>query len=259
MFWGDGSGVPTSAKNLVIVGADNNGLLHIRIFDAGGNRVTDTDETKLPSTQAGAITTLKQQLPGLLPPHKLTSAEMAQVIAEATLIVGQTLRGYHIAHLLLHVTSEQGRNFLVFADPEGTAEPVPGEEVARSIVGKGSRQPYLVFLATPLEALAYFGEADRTPVALAPMFIEAGAQAAVAMQAAVGIKNLQRFTQCFYAVLARTGVVDLAMALARAEIYEEGDWEWTYPVLCMRTPDAQLFQPLPMGLERQVRGIFISS
>ena len=91
MSWGDGSGVPTSGNNLVIVGADNNGLLHIRIFDAGGNLVTDTDETKLPRTQAAAISTLKQQLPGLLPPHVLTGAEKAQVITEVTLIVGQTL------------------------------------------------------------------------------------------------------------------------------------------------------------------------
>ena len=91
MSWGDGSGVPTSGNNLVIVGADNHGLIHIRIFDAGGNRVTDTDETKLPPTQAGAISTLKQELPGLLPPHVLTSAKKAQVISEVTSIVGQTL------------------------------------------------------------------------------------------------------------------------------------------------------------------------
>ena len=53
--WGDGSGVPTSGNELVIVGIDNNGLLHIRIFDAGGKRITDTDETNLSGLQAGAI------------------------------------------------------------------------------------------------------------------------------------------------------------------------------------------------------------
>ena len=90
MSWGDGTGVPTSGSNLVIVGTDNKDLLHIRIFDAAGNRVTDTDETKLPAAQAAAIATLKQQLPGLLPPHVLTYAEKAQVFGEATSIVGQT-------------------------------------------------------------------------------------------------------------------------------------------------------------------------
>jgi len=94
MSWGDGSGVPTSGNNLVIVGIDSNDLLHIRIYDAAGNRITDTDEAKLPAAQAAAIATLKQRLPGLLPPHVLTDAEKAQVIGEATSIVGQT----HVLH-----------------------------------------------------------------------------------------------------------------------------------------------------------------
>jgi hypothetical protein len=89
MSWGDGSGVPTSGNNLIIVGTDNLGLLHIRIFNAGGDRFTDTDDTKLPTTQAKAISTLKQQLPGLLYPHLLTSDEKAQVISEVTSIVRQ--------------------------------------------------------------------------------------------------------------------------------------------------------------------------
>jgi hypothetical protein len=93
MSWGDGSGVPTSGNNLVIVGIDNNGLLHIRIFDAGGNEVTDTDETKLPGTQASAISALKQQIPNLLPPHVLTRAEKVQLISETTSIVDLTPTG----------------------------------------------------------------------------------------------------------------------------------------------------------------------
>jgi hypothetical protein len=90
MSWGDGSGVPTSGSNLIIVGIDHNGLLHIRIFDAKGDEITDTDETKLPGTQAGAVSALKKRFPGLLPPHVLTGPEKAQLVSEATSIVGQT-------------------------------------------------------------------------------------------------------------------------------------------------------------------------
>ncbi len=93
MSWGDGSGVPASGNNLVIVGTDNNGLLHIRIFGAGGNPLTDTDETMLPSTQARAILTLKPQLPGLLPPNVLTNVKKAQVLSEVISIVGETPAG----------------------------------------------------------------------------------------------------------------------------------------------------------------------
>jgi predicted ATP-binding protein involved in virulence len=96
--WGDGSEVPTSGRNLVIVGTDHNDRLHIRIFDASGNGVTDTDETKLPATQAGAISTLRQRLSGWSPPHVPTAAERAELVSEVTSIVGQTrrMRPFHL-------------------------------------------------------------------------------------------------------------------------------------------------------------------
>jgi RNA polymerase sigma factor (sigma-70 family) len=92
MSWGDGTGVPTSGNKLVITGTDDNDLLHIRIFDQDGHRVTDTDETKLPLAQAQAILILKQRVPGLLPPHVMTDAEKSQILREVTSIVGQTRR-----------------------------------------------------------------------------------------------------------------------------------------------------------------------
>jgi hypothetical protein len=90
MSWKDGSGVPTSGNKLVIVGSDDHGLLHIRIFDAGGKSVMNTDETKLSDAQVGAILTLKRQLQGLLAPHELTGGEKARVIRKVTSIVAQT-------------------------------------------------------------------------------------------------------------------------------------------------------------------------
>jgi hypothetical protein len=111
------SGLQTSGKSLVIVGTDNSGLLHIRIFDvngvytdtfetfettasnppalhlvttdASGTVQSDKPESSLP-IQVKAITTLKQQLPGLSTPLVLTVAETAQVLGEVTSIVGQT-------------------------------------------------------------------------------------------------------------------------------------------------------------------------
>jgi hypothetical protein len=110
MSWGNGSGVPTSGSDRIIVGTDTNGLLHIRSFDAGGFRseileVKDTSGAlhiqsvdasgkvladMLESiAQAGEISTLKQQLPGLLPPHVLSSDERSQVLVEVSSIVDQ--------------------------------------------------------------------------------------------------------------------------------------------------------------------------
>jgi hypothetical protein len=89
MSWGDRSGVPTSGDKLVIVGIDNQGLLHIRIFDAGGNSVMDTDETRLSSEHAVAIATLKRELPDSLPPQALTGAKKARIIRKVVSIVAR--------------------------------------------------------------------------------------------------------------------------------------------------------------------------
>ena len=85
--WGDGSEVPAEARNLMIVGIGFDGLLHIRIFDAGGHQVTDTDETRHPGMRAGSTAALKQFLPGLLPPHVPSLGEKAQVIEQVNAIV----------------------------------------------------------------------------------------------------------------------------------------------------------------------------
>jgi hypothetical protein len=89
MSWGDGSGVPASGKKLVILGIDNDSRLHIRSFDAEG-KLSDTDETKLPPAQAGAIAALKQRISGLLLKHVLTSAEAIQLQRDLTSILDQT-------------------------------------------------------------------------------------------------------------------------------------------------------------------------
>ena len=84
--------MPTSGKKLVVIGIDDNDRLHIRIFDAGGKRVMDTDEKKLSGAQAVAIFTLKQQLSGLLPPQVLTGAKKGRVMRKVTSIALQTSR-----------------------------------------------------------------------------------------------------------------------------------------------------------------------
>jgi hypothetical protein len=122
MSWGDASGVPTSGKNPVVVGTDNNNSLHIRTFDATGNRTKDEDESRLPA-QAAAIATLKQRLPGLSPPHLLIDAEKALVIEEATSIVGQTLQPSHrgsVDHWLQPAFLRQGARHDI--DPGNTPE-----------------------------------------------------------------------------------------------------------------------------------------
>lgn len=120
--WGDGSAVPTSGVSLVIVGAETNGVLHFRIFGPTGNRVTDTDESKLPA-QAGAISALKKQLRPLWPPHALSHAEKALVIAGVTSIAGQTQLNQQSFGAVDII--EQTTEALMQCTPEGEP-PLPG-------------------------------------------------------------------------------------------------------------------------------------
>jgi Immunoglobulin I-set domain len=91
--WGNGSTAPTSGNNAVFIGIDNNNLLHIRVFDDGGdntdNLFSDVVETQLPSTEDAAIATLKQQIQALSTPTMLTDAQKAQFVAEVASILGQ--------------------------------------------------------------------------------------------------------------------------------------------------------------------------
>jgi hypothetical protein len=86
--WGDGSAVPTTGRDLVIIGIDNPGLLHIRVFDGAGVEVIDTDENGLKGAEPFAINTLKLQIPSLLPPNPVTDGARTQVLAEVTALVG---------------------------------------------------------------------------------------------------------------------------------------------------------------------------
>ena len=62
--------IPTHGKNLIIV-APVNDSLHFRMFDGDGKVVLDTDEKKL-ADHSKEIESLKKQLAGLWPPHKLS-------------------------------------------------------------------------------------------------------------------------------------------------------------------------------------------
>ncbi len=94
--WGDGSEVPASGKNMVVVGTDDKGLLHIRSFNADGKLATDTDETKLPANKGEKIADLKQRLASLSPARAPTGAEKAEVLEKLSSLVGQTQVPYPV-------------------------------------------------------------------------------------------------------------------------------------------------------------------
>ncbi len=166
----------------------------------------------------------------------------------------QEKQGYHIVHLLAPVAFHDDQGYLILLDEAGRAQEVPFEAIVRAIVSPSYPPPSMVFLTAPLVARK---RDDGTLVSLAQMLIEAGVQAIVTIQPPISGADMLRFTERFYSVLMNTGVIDVAMAEARTEIYRPENWEWTYPVLYMRMTDGQLFQPLPATLEGTMEAINI--
>ncbi len=80
----DAEPIPDEGRNLVVV-ATVGRILHFRIFDADGQRIANTDETRLPA-RAAAIETLRSELARLWPPAIPSAAEHDRIIAQVTAI-----------------------------------------------------------------------------------------------------------------------------------------------------------------------------
>jgi hypothetical protein len=173
------------------------------------------------------------------------------------MIKSEERRGYHIIHLLAYTVADEDKSFLLLADQNNQVKKVPFEEIVDALSSDPDKAPYLVFLATPFAREEVDGTLLSTK--LAPMLIESGIQAVVAIQSLMDAPQIHIFTQRFYEVLINTGMIDVAMATARTEIYKYGSWDWTYPVLYMRIPDAQIFQKISPSVEGNINAINFNS
>jgi hypothetical protein len=114
--------IPTGGKNLIIVAAVDQ-VLHFRIFDGAGNRVVDTDETKLPR-QARPIDDLRKQLASLWSLQGLIKSEKDRVITAVTSIVGHTHRGFFQACKSARVQRREQPALGVWLEPGGPLEAI---------------------------------------------------------------------------------------------------------------------------------------
>lgn len=155
---------------------------------------------------------------------------------QATLenIARQLRSNYDILYLVAHGLLVDGEPWLFLEQEDGSAERVPGRELATRI-REAEQRPRLVVLASCQSAGA--GD-DPTPegedalAALGPRLAEAGVPAVIAMQGNVSVETVSRFMPALFEELRRDGVVDRACAAARGQVRERPDW-WM-PVLFMR-------------------------
>ena len=129
----------------------------------------------------------------------------------------------------------EGRSRLYLVGRDGEADPADGEELIDGLAGL-TRRPTLAVLCSCASAGA--GDADllgdgSALAALGPRFAQVGVPAVVAMQGEITMATAALFIPRFFEELEVDGSIDRAMAVARYEIKDRGDW-WV-PVLFSTT------------------------
>lgn len=152
--------------------------------------------------------------------------------------------GCHVLHLLAHGTVIKDAYQLVIENSRDATSSRPfvsAEAFSQSLDARGAA------LRLVLLAACQSASAARTPGdddSLGAELVTGGVPAVIAMQDLVAVNTVQFFTQHFYADLARSGRVDMAMAATRYDLYEwlGGDGpDWGLPVLYMGPGDGRLF------------------
>jgi hypothetical protein len=139
-----------------------------------------------------------------------------------------------ILYLVCHGRVVDGLPVIYLESPDGAVDPVDGSRLVERMQAL-DRRPAVVMLCSCQSAA---GEADAWSddaaqlSALGPKLAEAGVPAVVAMQGNVSMKTVNIFAPTFFAELAKDGIVDRAMSVARRAVLEREDW-WM-PVLFSR-------------------------
>ncbi len=143
--------------------------------------------------------------------------------------------GPDILYIVCHGRFDrQGQSTLFLEDERGDAALVRGADLVRSFLDLEQR-PRLVVLASCEGAgtdQELRGSDDGVLVALGPQLAEAGVPAVLAMQGKLLMSTVAEFMPTFFRELCRDGLIDRAVAVARARISTLT--ESARPVLFMR-------------------------
>jgi hypothetical protein len=160
--------------------------------------------------------------------------------------------GYDILYLVAHGVLANGEPWLFLEKEDGTADRVPGRELATRINELEDR-PRLAVLASCQSAGTGTESASHSSgqalAGLGPRLAEAGVPAVIAMQGNITMKTAADFMRTFFVELRRDGLVDRATAVARGQVRERPDW-WM-PVLFMRLRSGRIGYRPGFGDERE--------
>jgi hypothetical protein len=143
-------------------------------------------------------------------------------------------KGVDVLYLVCHGAVSEDVPLIYLEGPDGKADIVDGRKLVERLLGL-ERRPTVVMLCSCQSAAAgdeLWSEDEGDLAALGPRLAAAGVSAVVGMQGNVTMETAGTFAPAFFEALAKDGIVDRAMAVARRSIADRSDW-WV-PVLFSR-------------------------
>ncbi|MEI7770324.1 MAG: CHAT domain-containing protein [Chloroflexales bacterium] len=172
---------------------------------------------------------------------KVIAGESPERRATLAALVAAARDGYDIIYLVAHGRLLDGQPVLYLEDDDGHTAPVPGDAIADAL-SQIARRPILVVLASCMTA----GDGASTALsALGPQLLKAGVPAVLAMHGSISMMAVARIMPAFLRDLQREGLIDRALASARAGARDLNDW-WR-PVLYSRLRDGRIWDELPIA------------
>lgn len=196
----------------------------------------DSAERKLgPIDVAGEVRQARQAL-GAIPAELLSRDAGGAGPPTLGRIRRAIASGAHVLYLIGHGTQpEDDEPVIWLEDDTGAAAPVRASKLVEMIQLTG-RRPLLVVLASCYSAGG--GRADSM-VAIGPRLAAAGVPAVVGFQGQVAAGTARRLLEPLFEELgAADGVIDRALAVARASVTDDAWWQ---AVLWLRTRDGRLW------------------
>jgi hypothetical protein len=150
----------------------------------------------------------------------------------------ENLQDYDVLYLIIHGSLAKDQAWLWFEDEAGKVHRVPGNDLVEQ-VRLIDKPPLLVVLASCESAGNDEGSALQ---ALGPQICEAGVPAVIAMQGKITVQSVMRSMPVFFEKLRKDGLVDRAMASARATLLAAGAEDVWMPALFMRLKNGSIWQ-----------------
>jgi len=160
---------------------------------------------------------------------------------EACTLAGLARRlqdGYDILYLVAHGSLVRGQALLWLEGERGKVQRVSGADLAAQV--RLLENPPLLIVLASCES-AGNGEGDALQ-ALGPQLCESGVPAVIAMQGNISLLSVRRAMPVFFERLQHDGLVDRALAAARATLAASGAPDLWMPALFMRLKDGSIWQ-----------------